>query len=94
MDFSGSDVTLFTPVFTGVIPTIQYFHKLPDKVRILTWTPLPFGHKTDNAFMKKEIRRTLGQTHFDYVFFIGSKTPYWEAFYNTLDAKDKNYGSL
>lgn len=83
IDFTETDVTLLVTSFKDNFNK-KFFNNLPAEVRILVWYGLPFVTKENHKFFQKEIRRTLGNVHFDAVEFIGKITKYWASFGNTI----------
>ncbi|MCR5737222.1 MAG: CDP-glycerol glycerophosphotransferase family protein [Eubacterium sp.] len=83
IDYSETDVTLLVTSFKDEFNK-QFFNNLPEEVRILVWYALPFVTPETQKFYRQEIRRTLGNVHFDEVEFIGEITKYWASFGNAV----------
>lgn len=83
IDYQKTDVTLLITSFKEE-KLKSYFNHLPSQVRILVWYALPFVTPETTEFYKSEIRRTLGNTHFDEVQICGRISKYWANFANAL----------
>ena len=83
IDYQKTDVTLLVTSFQKE-ELKSYFNTLPEQVRILVWYALPFVPPNSPEFYRREIRRALGNTHFDEVQICGRITKYWADFANNL----------
>ncbi len=83
VDYQTTDVTLLVTSFKDT-ELKSYFNHLPYPVRILVWYGLPFVTPDNEEFYKCEVRRSLGNTHFDEVQIAGRISPYWAEFANAL----------
>ncbi len=83
IDYSETDVTLLVTSFKDEFNK-EFFNHLPPEVRILVWYALPFVTQENQTFFRREVRRTLGNVHFDQIEFIGEITKYWASFANAL----------
>jgi CDP-glycerol glycerophosphotransferase (TagB/SpsB family) len=84
IDYKKTDVTLLvTSAKKDALKS--YYNTLPSQVRILVWYALPFVTPDTPEFYQREIRRTLGNTHFDEVQVFGRISDYWSAFANNIN---------
>lgn len=83
IDYEKTDVTLLTTAFKDE-NLKAYFNHLPPQVRILVWYALPFVTPETTEFYQREIRRALGNAHFDEVQITGKITKYWAEFANNV----------
>ena len=83
INYNETDVTLLITSFKDE-QNKNFFNHLPDEIRILVWYGLPFVTRENKKFFQKEVRRTLGNVHFDSVEFVGEITNYWAAFGNAI----------
>lgn len=83
IDYQRMDVTLLVTSFKNN-DLKDYFNHLPSQVRIFVWYALPFVTPDCTEFYQHEIRRSLGNTHFDEVQIFGKITKYWADFANNI----------
>lgn len=83
VNYFSTDITVLVTAFKEESYK-EFFNHLPKQIRILVWYELPFVTKRTEDFYQREVRRTLGESEFDEVKFIGKITEYWAEFGNAV----------
>ncbi len=83
VNFFDNDITILVTAFKDT-SNREYFNALATKIRVLEWHRLPYELKRDDRFFAREVRRTLGNSDFDEVKFIGRVSEYWAEFANNV----------
>ena len=83
VNFFDNDITILVTAFKDT-SNREYFNALATKIRVLEWHRLPYELKRDDSFFVREVRRTLGNSDFDEVKFIGRGSEYWAEFANNV----------
>lgn len=83
VNYFSTDITVLATAFKDESYK-EFFNHLPKQIRILVWYELPFVTKRTENFYQREVRRTLGESEFDEVKFIGKVTEYWAGFGNAV----------
>ena len=83
VNFFDNDITILVTAFKDTYNR-EYFNALATKIRVLEWHRLPYELKRDDSFFTREVRRTLGNSDFDEVKFIGKVSEYWAEFANNV----------